>query len=207
MSEERREKILDAAEAMALREGFRRFNMDRLSSRLRMSKNTIYRFFPSKEELFFAALNRRASRIVQRLKEIASMEASAEERLYLASECIVSETTEMDSRLMRDLYDIFPEFFELSQDFFRTIVKYIGVILEDGARRGEFRIDINPTLLTRIIRDIGNYLIEQDFISMRGLSVERIYSEAMGILMDGIRRREESSGPAGKAHGRGRRRR
>jgi len=187
---ERREQILDAAESMALQEGYRGFNLDRLSRRLRMSKNTIYGCFPSKEELFFAALNRRASRIVQRLKEITAMEVSAEEKLYLASECIISESGEMDSHLMRDLYDIFPEFFDLSQDFFRTIVKYIGVILEEGSRRGEFNININPVLLTRIIRDLGNYLIEQDFISYNGLSVEKVYSEAMGILMNGILKRE-----------------
>jgi len=187
---ERREQILDAAESMALQEGYRGFNLDRLSRQLRMSKNTIYGCFPSKEELFFAALNRRASRIVQRLKEITAMEVSAEEKLYLASECIISESGEMDSHLMRDLYDIFPEFFDLSQDFFRTIVKYIGVILEEGSRRGEFNININPVLLTRIIRDLGNYLIEQDFISYNGLSVEKVYSEAMGILMNGILKRE-----------------
>jgi AcrR family transcriptional regulator len=184
--EERREKILDAAESMAIQEGYRRFNLDKLARGLRMSKNTIYSCFPSKEELFFAALNRRASRIVQRLKEITAMKISAEDKLYLASECIVSESSEMDSRLMRDLYDIFPEFFDLSQDFFRTIVKYIGVILEEGARQGEFRINTNPVVLTRIIRDLGNYLIEQDFISDNGLSVEKVYSEAMGILMNGI---------------------
>lgn len=190
MTGERRELILDEAESMALQEGYRAFNLDRLSRRLRMSKNTIYGCFPSKEELFFAALNRRASRIVQRLKEITAMEVSAEEKLYLASECIISESGEMDSHLMRDLYDIFPEFFDLSQDFFRNIVKYIGVILKEGSKRGEFRININPVLLTRIIRDLGNYLIEQDFISYDGLSVEKVYSEAMGILMNGILKRE-----------------
>jgi AcrR family transcriptional regulator len=188
--EERRDKILDVAESMALQEGFRGFNLDKLARRLRMSKNTIYSCFPSKEGLFFAALNRRASRVVQRLKEITGMEVSAEDKLYLASECIVSESAEMDSHLMRDLYDIFPEFFDLSQDFFRTIVKYIGMILEEGSRRGEFGIKVNPVLLTRIIRDLGNYFIEQDFISDNGLSVEKVYSEAMGILMNGILKRD-----------------
>jgi AcrR family transcriptional regulator len=186
IAEERRERILDAAESMAIQEGFRRFNLDNLARRLRMSKNTIYGCFPSKEELFFAALNRRASRVVQRLKEITTMEVSAQEKLYLASECIVSEASEMDNQLMRDLYDIFPEFFDLSQDFFRTIVKYIGIILEEGARRGEFRLNTNPVLLTRIIRDVGNYLIEQDFVSANSLSVEKVFSETMGILMNGI---------------------
>jgi AcrR family transcriptional regulator len=191
---ERKEKILDAAESMAIQEGFRRFNLDKLARQLRMSKNTIYGCFPSKEELFFAALNRRASRVVQRLKEITVMEVSAEDKLYLASECIVTESSEMDSQLMGDLYDIFPEFFDLSQDFFRTIVKYIGAILEEGSRQREFRINTNPALLTRIIRDMGNYLIEQDFISANGLSVEKVFSEAMGILMNGILERENSEG-------------
>jgi AcrR family transcriptional regulator len=122
VTDERRDRILDAAESMAIQEGFRGFKLDKLARRLRMSKNTIYSFFPSKEELFFTALNRRASRVVQGLKEITAREVSAKDKLYLASEHIVTETAEMDSQLMRDLYDIFPDFYDLSQDFFRTIV-------------------------------------------------------------------------------------
>ena len=188
--DERREKILDETEAMVLHQGFRRFNLDQLARRLRMSKNTIYYYFPSKEELFFAALNRRASRLMQRLKEIVAMDASARDKLFVASQCIVSESAEMDNSLLRDLEELFPDFFGLSQTFFRQVVKYIGIILEDGAKRREFRKDINPAVLTRTIRGIGAYLIEQDFLTKNKLTVEKVYSEAMGVLMDGILERE-----------------
>ncbi len=171
---------------MAISQGFRRFNLDRLSRKLRMSKKTIYQYFPSKEELFFAALNRRASRLIQRFKEIIAMEISSRDKLYLASECLVKDLSELDPSLMKDLEELFPDFFMLSQGYFRQLTKYISIILEEGAKKGEFREDVNPALLTRLFQGIGDYLCDQDFLAKNRLSMERVYSGAMDLLMKGL---------------------
>jgi AcrR family transcriptional regulator len=190
-SDKRIEEILDEAEQLVIRQGFRRFNLDQLARQLRMSKRTIYAYYPSKEELFFAALNRRASRLIQRLKEINGMQISARDKLYLASECVVLDLSELDNSLIGDLKQFFPDFFLLSQGYFRQVAKYIASILEEGARNGEFRTDVNPALLTRLFQGIGDYLCDPDFLMRNRLSVEKVYSGTMQLLMEGILNKSE----------------
>ena len=180
------ERILDEAERMAVRRGYRRFNLDELARRLRVSKKTVYALYPSKEELFFAALNRRASRLVQRLKEVLSLEASAADKLYLASELVARDLAELDVSLMRDLEELFPDFYVSSQGYFRQLTRYISAILEEGAKRGEFREDINPVLLTRLFQGIGDYVGDRDFLERNRLNMSKVYTGTMDLLMRGI---------------------
>jgi AcrR family transcriptional regulator len=180
------ERILDEAERMAVRRGYRRFNLDELARRLRVSKKTVYALYPSKEELFFAALNRRASRLVQRLKEVLSLEASAADKLYLASELVARDLAELDVSLMRDLEELFPDFYVTSQGYFRQLTRYISAILEEGAKRGEFREDINPVLLTRLFQGIGDYVGDRDFLERNRLNMSKVYTGTMDLLMRGI---------------------
>lgn len=178
--------ILDEAERMAVRHGFRRFNLDTLARRLRVSKKTVYVYFPSKEELFFAALNRRASRLVQKLKEVLKSDASARDKLYLASGLVARDLSELDVSLMRDLEELFPDFYVVSQGYFRQLTRYISAILEEGARKGEFREDISPVLLTRLFQGIGDYLGDREFLERNRLNMEKVYSGTMDLLMQGI---------------------
>ncbi|HEY9776264.1 MAG TPA: TetR/AcrR family transcriptional regulator [Planktothrix sp.] len=61
--EERNEEILDAATKMFAANGFAQTDIDELAGRLGIGKGTIYRAFTSKQELFFAALNRGLQRM------------------------------------------------------------------------------------------------------------------------------------------------
>ena len=55
------QKVLDRAQARMIRFGYRKTSMDEIASDLKMSKNTIYKFFQSKAEI--------AQQLFMRLKE------------------------------------------------------------------------------------------------------------------------------------------
>lgn len=76
LPERRREEILDAAARLFAKHGYRNTDMDYVAQALDIAKGTIYRYFPSKEELFLAAADRgmrRASEFVD-----ASLDPAAE---------------------------------------------------------------------------------------------------------------------------------
>ncbi len=56
-SEQARQKMLDAATELALDVGIRAFTVDELARRSGVAKTTIYRHFPSKNELIITALD------------------------------------------------------------------------------------------------------------------------------------------------------
>ncbi len=55
-----REKILDLTHSKFIREGFYRTSMDEIARDLQMSKKTIYKYFPSKENLIEAVCDKRS---------------------------------------------------------------------------------------------------------------------------------------------------
>jgi AcrR family transcriptional regulator len=59
-----RDKILDLTHSKFIREGFYRTSMDEIARDLQMSKKTIYKYFPSKENLLEAVCDKR-SKLVQ----------------------------------------------------------------------------------------------------------------------------------------------
>jgi AcrR family transcriptional regulator len=58
LSQEARVKMLDASVEVALDVGVHRFTVDEVSRRSGLARTTIYRHFPTKEELLVAALDR-----------------------------------------------------------------------------------------------------------------------------------------------------
>src|SRR5207248_11623240 len=56
--ERRREEILDAAVRLFAEDGYADADMQVLADRLQVGKGTIYRYFPSKRDLFLAAADR-----------------------------------------------------------------------------------------------------------------------------------------------------
>ena len=58
LADRRREEILDAAVKLFARHGFTETDTQVLADKLQVGKGTLYRYFPSKEELFLAAVDR-----------------------------------------------------------------------------------------------------------------------------------------------------
>ncbi len=184
--DERSRKILEEAEQYAFEVGYRRFNMDELSQRLRMSKKTIYESFSSKDELFTTALNRRASKILRRMQEILDLNADAMTKLYLMSKHVVDEVSHIKPSLVKEVETFFPEVFGVYGDFYRKIVDALTRIIEEGARESEFRCDVNPVVFAYMVQGIVDLSSSPYLLIESGLSLEEVYSDFMKILMEGI---------------------
>lgn len=65
--------ILDAAEALLIRTGYRKVTVDEVAARARVGKGTVYLYWPSKVELFGTVLTREAAWLMGR--QLAAVEA------------------------------------------------------------------------------------------------------------------------------------
>jgi AcrR family transcriptional regulator len=64
----RQEQILDAAALVFAKHGFRNTDVQYVADALQVGKGTIYRYFPSKEALFLAAVDRGMRRLTERFE-------------------------------------------------------------------------------------------------------------------------------------------
>jgi AcrR family transcriptional regulator len=79
--EDVREAILDAAERLLERFGYRKTTIDDLAADAGIGKGTIYLHFPSKEEVFLGTVDRIVERLGERLVAIAARPGPPRERL------------------------------------------------------------------------------------------------------------------------------
>ena len=79
--EQRQEEILDAAVELFARHGYSESDIQVLADTLGVGKGTIYRHFPSKQDLFLAAVDRVIRQLHQRLNERTADVADPLERI------------------------------------------------------------------------------------------------------------------------------
>ena len=82
-SEDVRSEILDAADHLLARYGYKKMTMDDLAQEVGIGKGTIYLHFSSKEELALSHIDRIIDRLKERLWAIARSDASVAIRLRL----------------------------------------------------------------------------------------------------------------------------
>jgi AcrR family transcriptional regulator len=109
-----RERILDSAYDLFSRRGIRAVGIDEVIDRAEVAKATLYRHFPSKDDLVIAFLERR-----EQLWTLGLIEAGARERGETPEECLLA------------IFDVFHDWFQ-EADF--EGCSFINVLLETADR-------------------------------------------------------------------------
>jgi AcrR family transcriptional regulator len=76
-----RDRILDAAERLLGRFGYRKMTVDDIAAEAGIGKGTVYLSFPSKEEVVLSTVDRIVERVLTAMEDVAAREASAPDRL------------------------------------------------------------------------------------------------------------------------------
>jgi len=186
-TEEKSQAIVNAAARVFLAREFHEVSVDDVAAEARAGKGTIYRYFPTKEELFFVSvlhgLDVLHDSLSARVKEKASprerlIEISAELFRFAWNRRDLLTTLHRDERLFSRRG---AEFLERR----RKIVALVAEELAEGIERGEFR-NIDPTtgaeILLGMLRGLNLYRQPAD-------TPEVLAEAALDVLVEGIVRR------------------
>lgn len=140
----RRARILEIALGAFLRDGYAATSMSRIAAAVGGSKATLYSYFPSKKELFFAVVDAESSKTLKHLYDLEGLEGSAREKLTAfcrrSLTLLLSEDCVAFYRLIVAESARFPEVgrgcYELS---FRRGVGILADFLAQGVAAGVFR--------------------------------------------------------------------
>jgi AcrR family transcriptional regulator len=159
LRERRREQILDAAAVVFARYGYPDTDVQVIADQLHLSKGTIYRYFPSKEELFLAAVDRGLRRLNQ------SIDAGIQN---------IADPLDQIAKAVR-----------LYLDYFRDHPECVELLIQE---RAEFRDRKKPTYFeNRDARRVRGAQIFRDLIAagrVRDVPVDRIL-DVVGDLLYG----------------------
>lgn len=198
---DRREQILDVAMQLFARQGFQGTTTRQIAGRAGVNEALIFRHFPSKEDLYWAVIERKiqsASPRERMQKWLESPGSDLEILSGLAAEIL--ERRAKDQTLSRLLLYSALESHQLSQRFFRNYVaEYYEVLAEYIRRRsaeGKFR-PVDPLLAARGFFGMVIYhsWVQELFGGKRyqAFDVEQVSRTMAEIWLDGMRPRGKSA--------------
>ncbi|HET7440087.1 MAG TPA: TetR/AcrR family transcriptional regulator [Terriglobales bacterium] len=150
---DRREQILDIATRLFARQGYQGTTTKQISQHAHVNEALIFRHFPTKDELYWAVIQRKIESVSPRERMQEELDPEGDDQqvfTHLAAE-ILKRRAE-DQTLSRMLLFSALENHKLSQRFFRTYVSGYYELLAEFIRRriaqGRFR-NVDPLLAAR----------------------------------------------------------
>jgi AcrR family transcriptional regulator len=192
-------RILEAAETVFFRDGFKEANLDEVAEMAGVAKGTLYRYFESKAELYVAVLTRNAERFESKLASRIDPAASPADQ--------VRELSRFYLHHYVDHPDYFRIFWALeNQELIgqlpeSTVEEVIGLwrrnlallaeTLAAGVRDGCFAPnDVWET--AHILWTLANGIIQSEQSpqrrELRGGALERVFDDAVDLVLRGLSR-------------------
>jgi AcrR family transcriptional regulator len=183
---EEQNKIIEHTEEKFFRDGFYKTTMDEIASELRMSKKTIYKFFPSKDDLVKAIakffMNRMKSKIVPALQS----DKNAIEKLGDLINILTKASEKISAVRMEELKRHYPNIWN-DIDNFRTEMMFgnITKVIDQGKKEGLF-VDYPTNIIMNVLVASVRSIVNPDFIMNNNYSIIEAARYAFKIVISGI---------------------
>jgi AcrR family transcriptional regulator len=136
------ERLLDAADRLLARYGYRKMTIEDLAVEAGIGKGTVYLSFDSKVSVALGCIDRMVERLLARLRAIAAGPGTPASRLRaMMVERVLHrfDYARPHSRSLDDLLSsIRPRFLERRAAYFRAESEVLATVVEEGRRTGAF---------------------------------------------------------------------
>lgn len=185
--EELRTRVLDQARDKFLREGFTSTSMDDIAGDLRMSKKTIYRLFPSKEDILERVIDRIMNFMYEkRLRPVFESGLDPIAKIVVLLRTVAQITKLVSPRVLREISTGMPRLFARIDEFRRQkMLKHFPVIIADGIRGGYF-IDRPPELMAGIAINCIRSVTNPEFALAHGIRFSELLPLVVEMVIGGL---------------------
>lgn len=181
-----KEKIIEFGTDKFLKEGFHKTTMDEIALELRISKKTIYKFFPSKEKLVQAATKHFMNYMKNRILPVLEGEKNAIEKLEGLMQILADTSGAISSKMIDDLRRYFPNQWR-EIDKFRTEMMFgnLTKVIDQGKREGLFFNYPTQIIITIFVSALRS-VVNPDFILNNNFSMKEAAITTFNIIISGI---------------------
>jgi AcrR family transcriptional regulator len=183
---EEQNKIVELSEEKFFREGFHKTTMDEVAAELKMSKKTIYKFFPSKDDLVNAIAKHFMNSVKNKILPALDTDKNAIEKLEALMKILASVSLRISPKMFDDLRRHFPSIWN-EIDNFRTEMMFgnLTKIIEQGKSEGLFIDYPTPIIMNMLVNSVRS-VVNPDFILNNNFSILEAALTAFRILIGGI---------------------
>ncbi|HZR80159.1 MAG TPA: TetR/AcrR family transcriptional regulator [Candidatus Binatia bacterium] len=189
----KREEILAAAAEEFARREFHEVLMDDVAAHAHVGKGTLYRYFPTKEELFVATVLRGLDDFHERFLQMFEDEAPLERILVDAISQMLAYfrgRSEFFALLQRYEHRLPPADAEVWRERRQEVVRAVSAALDREVQAGALRSSCDTTLSAELFLGMARTAIQSSLADARDPA--HVAREISSVFLDGVR--EKASG-------------
>jgi TetR/AcrR family transcriptional regulator len=171
-AERRREQILTCSIDVLAKSNYQKTRVADIADLVGVSEAAIYKYFPTKKNLFLAVLKYMSDRLINSLTSVIEAEADTIEALHKAASAFADPTinppdhVRIRSKAIAEVDD--PEIAsQLQHDHLRFVLLLRGIV-ENGVRQGVFRSDLNIDTIVLLLDAGGMFVETLKLLSLEG---------------------------------------
>ena len=179
-------KIIEMIEEKFFRDGFYKTTMDEVASELKMSKKTIYKFFPSKEDLVKAIANHFMEGVKRRILPALNSDKNAIEKLAELNNVLARISEKVPSKRMDEIKTYFPSLWS-EIDSFRTKMMFANItkVVDQGKAEGLFIDYPTPIIMNTLVSSV-RAIVNPEFILNNNFSISEAALYTFKVVIRGI---------------------
>lgn len=185
---ELKERILSAAREYFFTNGFSKVTMEEFSHSIGMSKKTIYKFFPSKDELVKVITHEKLVNIHNRCegyRNDSSMEFI--DRIKSTIGYLTTEMQMMKPQFYIDVQRNMPDLWKEVDNFRNEKVSNdFALMVQQGVDLGIFRSDVNVQVFVLMYANAMRSIVNPETLSHLPLNLSQAYQAAITVFFEGM---------------------
>ena len=179
-------RIMEAATERFMDAGLYKVTMDEIASDLRMSKKTVYKFFPSKEILLKAIVHTMLKSVENEVQSIISSDKPFEEKLTSILTLVGKIMRRLSRPFMTDMQRFAPGLWKEIEIFRRErVFSKIQQMFRQAKKEGVFREDLDPDLFFLVLTTSLQGIMNPQVLSQQPFSAEEAFKGIFKILYEG----------------------
>ncbi len=181
-----KEKIIELGTEKFFKEGFQKITMDEIAAELRVSKKTIYKFFPSKDDLVQSVAKHFMNFMKSKIIPVLSGDKNAIEKLEGLMNILAATSQRISTKMIDDMRRYFPaQWNEI--DKFRTEMMFGNVtkVIDQGKKEGLF-LNYPTEIIMMVFVSAMRSVVNPEFIINNNFSMKEAAISAFRIMIGGI---------------------
>ena len=181
-------RILDAAKESFFNNGFSKLTMEEFAHGMGMSKKTIYKFFPSKDEIVKEITREKLHAILHQCDRFRKDETvEFIDRIKSTINFLTSEMEKMKPQFYLDVQRTMPDLWK-EIDSFRNekVMNDFSLMVKQGVELGIFRSDVNVQVFVLMYSSAMRTIINPEVLSHLPINISQAYQAAVTVFFEGM---------------------
>lgn len=181
-----RERVLESARNVFLSRGFSKVTLDEIATNLGISKKTLYKFYPSKEELLRASLHAAMRSAGWDLERITSSDKPFAEKLAAAMFTMGKYISQFRREGLVDIQRYAPSIWkELDKYRQEQIVSKLVTMIIQARQENIFRAEVNEQVLIRMLVSSIQGVMNPEVLAQCSFSAQEAAQSIFKVLFEG----------------------